>query len=87
MELYIAIITGLIGIGGLLWNLFGSSKNRENNTFREQEAERFFEKNCEIDENWSSKGRVYTRGVGLIEKDGKLKFIKQAKLCDTGILH
>lgn len=54
--------------------------------FLASEADRCLNKFCEIDENWNSRGRVYTKGLALIEENGKRRFIKQAKLCDIGIL-
>ncbi len=57
-------------------------------SFLRKEAKRGLEDNFKTDDNWHSEGRVYTEGLTLIEKDdGKLFFIKQAKLADTGILH
>lgn len=50
-----------------------------------QEAKRCLN-NYEDDGTYSSKGRVYTKGFAVIEKNGEKKFIKQAKLCDMGLL-
>ncbi len=58
------------------------------NPFIEKEVERYADKICEEpnDDSWSSEGRLYTRGLTLVEdKNGKKKFIKQVKLCDIGL--
>jgi hypothetical protein len=57
-------------------------------SFEVQEAKRYLVGFNEVDENWSSNGRVYTNGIALIEdkKTGEKRFIKQAELCDIGIL-
>ena len=54
--------------------------------FMEKEAKRCINGLCEVDDNWSSNGRIYTNGFTVIKQDGKNKFIKQSKLCDAGIL-
>ena len=56
------------------------------NEFMEQEAKRCVNGLCEADDEWSSNGRIYTRGFTVIKENGKNRFIKQAKLCDAGIL-
>ena len=57
-------------------------------SFETQEAKRYLFGFNEVDDNWSSNGRVYTNGIALIEdkKTGEKRFIKQAELCDIGIL-
>jgi hypothetical protein len=56
--------------------------------FKREEAKRYLFKGNEIDDNWSSNGLIYTEGLALIEdkKNNKKDFIKQAELCDIGIL-
>ena len=56
------------------------------NEFMESEASRILNNYCEVDDNWSSNGRIYTKGFTVIEENGKQRFVKQAKLCDAGIL-
>lgn len=72
------LLAGLITSG-----LFWSFKKDE---FLEKESDRCLNKFCEVDNNWNSKGRVCTKGLALIEKNGKKQFVRQAKLCDIGIL-
>ena len=54
--------------------------------FMEQESKRCLNGLCEIDDNWSSQGKVYTKGFAIVEENGKQRFVKQAKLCDMGLL-
>ena len=57
-------------------------------SFLRNEAKRGIYNNFTKDKSWNSEGRVYTEGLTLIkQKDGKKKFIQQAKLADTGLLH
>lgn len=72
------LFVGLI-ITGLFWRF-------KRDDFLASEADRCLNRHCEVDSNWSSQGRVYTKGLTVIEKDGKKRFVKQAKLCDIGIL-
>ena len=77
-----------VGLGVILL-IFGLylTKFRER-TFEYEEAKRYLFKFNKVDDNWSSRGRVYTQGLALIEnkKTGKKEFIKQAELCDIRIL-
>ena len=52
-----------------------------------KEAKRCLNNFCEVDENWNSNGKVYTKGLAVIEENEKKRFIKQAKVCDIGILN
>lgn len=54
--------------------------------FLARESNRCLNGYCEVDSNWNSRGRVFAKGLAVIEKDGKKQFVKQAKLCDIGIL-
>ena len=77
-----------VGLGSILI-IFGFYLIRSGKkTFEYEEAKRYLFKFNEIDDNWCSRGRVYTQGIALIEdkKTGKKRFIKQAELCDIGIL-
>ena len=80
MEI-IAIV--LIFVGFLGVSFFWSGKK---DRFLEDEANRCLNNFCEVDDTWSSKGCVYTKGLAVVEQDGKKRFVKQAKLCDIGIL-
>ena len=80
----------IIGVISLFVGLFLFYKLNPINIdpFLRSEANRVLSKNSEINKSWNSQGRVYSTGVALITlKNGRKKFIKQAKLCDTGILH
>ncbi len=86
MEGFIGALLILIGLFGLslLWRF-------KKHSFFEEEANRYLNKFCEVDENWSSRGRVYTKGLAILKEKGKdgetkIKFVKQAKLCDIGLL-
>ena len=43
---------------------------------------------CESDDNWTSKGRLYSTGLTVIEdkKTRKKRFVKQKKLVDIGLV-
>lgn len=73
----------LLFIGLVLFGLFYRFRK---NKFLTQEADRCLNKYCEIDKNWSSRGRVYARSLTVIEEGGEKRFVKQAKLFDIGIL-
>ena len=72
------IFVGFLGVS-FLWRF-------KKDKFLEKEAKRCLNDFCEVDENWNSKGRVYSKGLAVIEENGKKRFIKQAKVCDIGIL-
>lgn len=80
MELIglLLLFVGLIS-AGLFWRF-------KRDDFLASESDRCLNKFCEVDSDWNSRGRVYTKGLAVIEKDGKKQFVKQAKLCDIGIL-
>ena len=73
------LFTGLIG-ASFLWSF-------KKDKFFEKEAKRCLNDFCEVDENWNSNGKVYTKGLAVIEENEKKRFIKQAKVCDIGILN
>lgn len=81
MEI-IAIL--FIFVGFLAMSFLWTAKK---DLFLEDEADRCLNNFCEVDESWDSQGRVYTKGLAVVEKDGKKRFVKQAKLCDIGILN
>lgn len=64
---------------GLFWRF-------KRDDFLARESDRCLNKFCEADEDWDSRGRMYTRGLAVIEENGKKRFVKQAKLVDIGIL-
>lgn len=64
---------------GLFWRF-------KRDDFLARESDRCLNRFCEVDSNWSSEGRIYAKGLAVIEEDGKKRFVKQAKLCDIGIL-
>lgn len=81
MEIFVGFLCLIAGL--ITSSLFWSFKKDK---FWEKESDRCLNKFCEVDENWNSNGRVYTKGLTVIEKDGKKQFVKQAKLCDIGLL-
>lgn len=82
MELLIAFFLFLIAF--ILFNLLWSRKT--NIVIDQQEAERCLAHRCQLQSDWHSQGRVYTKGLALIENNKKLEFIEQAKRCDVGLL-
>jgi hypothetical protein len=85
-SFFFGLVVLVIGLSLILFSVssFKSSKD----SFEVKESKRYFFGFNEIAENWSSNGRVFCTGLALIEdkKTGKKKFIKQAELCDIGIL-
>lgn len=83
IEQYFGILSLLVGLFLLYkFNPIGIDP------FLREEAVRVLFKNAEADKEWNSQGRVYTTGVALIKMpNGRKKFIKTAKLADSGILH
>lgn len=73
------LFVGLLG-ASFLWSF-------KKDKFFEKEAKRCLKNFCEVDENWNSNGKVYTKGLAVIEENEKKRFIKQAKVCDIGILN
>ena len=80
------VVLSLVGLGVGVY--FINKAIRYKNSFAFKEAKRYLFGFNKIDKNWSSNGRIYTKGIALIEdkKTGKKEFIKQAELCDIGIL-
>lgn len=55
--------------------------------FKREEAYRYLHKHCEAPKDYDSHGRVYCRGIQARKsKDNKVVLIRQAKLCDIGLL-
>lgn len=81
MSLLIFGVTFFLAVlsASFLWSF---KKDR----FMETEAKRCISSYCEVDGKWSSQGKIYTNGFTVIEENGKKRFVKQAKLCDAGIL-
>jgi len=86
-------VEGFIGALLILIGLFGLSLllRFKKNSFFEKEANRYLNEYCEANEDWSSRGRVYAKGLAIlkeIEKDNKvkIKFVKQTKLYDIGLI-
>ncbi|WP_148570672.1 hypothetical protein [Aliarcobacter cryaerophilus] len=73
------LFLGLLG-ASFLWSF-------KEDKFFKKEAKRCLNNFCEVDENWNSNGKVYTKGLAVIEENEKKRFIKQAKVCDIGILN
>jgi predicted small secreted protein len=84
--LTLSIILFLISSYAILKLLYVNSNTRENH-FMVNESARIMYNNAEAKEDYTSQGRVYTRGLALIKKDGDSKFTltSQAKVCDIGL--
>ena len=78
---FIAILLLYVGAisASFLWKF-------KKDDFLASESKRCLNNFCEVDGNWNSRGKLYTKGLTVIERNGKKQFIKQAKLCDIGIL-
>ncbi|SFR49297.1 hypothetical protein [Thiomicrospira sp. ALE5] len=81
MSFFIAVVLLVVGLllANFLWSLKANKR-------MESEAIRCLQNDCEANRAWHSDGRVYTKGLALIEQNNQLRFVKQAKLCDIGLL-
>ena len=86
-----ALFPVLIGVVGVLFYLSFKflvfTRKNEFSEIMRYESERCLRNQCEVDSNWNPHGRIYTNGFMIEEKNGKTRFVKQAKLCDLGILN
>ena len=84
--LTLSIILFLISTYAILKLLYVSNNKRKNH-FMINESARIIYGNAEVKEDYTSQGRVYTRGLALIKNDGDSKFTltSQAKVCDIGL--
>lgn len=81
MMTTIAIIVMFIGLVTFsLVNSFKSSKSERD------EYRRIGSRFAEVDDDWNSKGRLYSSGITLLKDDDRCRFIKQGRLVDLGIL-
>ena len=88
MNLFLTISMLLFAISIYpMFKLLFTRNNEKENHFMINESSRIIYDNAEVKENYTSQGRVYTRGLALIKKDGDSKFtlISQAKVCDIGL--
>ena len=78
----------LIGIGvTILYIMYRLSQTGKGNPLIKEEVSRIVNDNVYVDADYTSGGRVYTRGLSVIidEKSKKYKTIPQAKVCDIGL--
>lgn len=78
---FIALLILYIGLllDGFVWKF-------RKDDFLASEANRCLNHYCEAPKEWSSRGRLFSSGLAVIEENGKKRFVKQKKLCDLGIL-
>lgn len=87
MSLFLMFLISLFLISlVLVWKVFFFKINKNDSKMKE-EAKRILFGYAEVDGNYSSEGRIYTRGLSLVKKDGDTKYtlISQAKICDIGL--
>lgn len=86
-----SIITIILLIVGIVFayysfKIYKISKQNENDLFMKNESKRIIFGNAQIDDDYTSTGRVYTRGMSLVKSEnGKYSLIPQAKVCDIGL--
>lgn len=86
-----SIITIVLLIVGIVFayysfKIYKISKQNENDLFMKNESKRIIFGNAQIDDDYTSTGRVYTRGMSLVKSEnGKYSLIPQAKVCDIGL--
>ncbi len=77
----------LIGAGvTILYIMYKLSKTSKSNPIIREEVSRIVTDNVRVEDDYTSGGRVYTRGLAVIvdEESKKYKTIPQAKVCDIG---
>ena len=77
----------LIGTGvTILYIMYKLSKSDKNNPIIRDEVRRIVTDSARVDTDYTSGGRVYTRGLTVIidKTTNKYKTIPQAKVCDIG---
>lgn len=77
----------LIGTGvAILYVIYKLTKTENNNPIIKNEARRIVLDHAQVGDDYTSGGRVYTRGLAVVvdETTKKYKTIPQAKVCDIG---
>lgn len=89
MSSFAVVLFLIIGAAALYgaYKLKKLLKVGDGSFFMKKESERIVFKNAEVDSDYTSTGRVYTRGLSLIKnkQTGKYNLIAQAKVCDIGL--
>ena len=68
------------------FKLYQISKMNNSTGFMSEESKRVLFQNAIINDEYTSSGRVFTRGMSLVKfKNGKYDLIAQAKVCDIGL--
>ncbi len=82
----ILLISSLLISLVLVYKVFFFKIDKSNDRMNE-EARRILLKYSEAESDYTSEGRVYTRGLSLVKKSGDDKYtlIAQAKVCDVGL--
>lgn len=79
MELVLGLVCLYIGL--MLGSLFWCFKK---NDFLAKDADRCLNRFCEVEEDtireYQLQGYLYTKGLAVIEENGKKRFIKQSKI-------
>lgn len=72
----------------LLKRLRDARDARYSNSFLFQESIRYFFKRNEVQNDWTSHGKLCTSGISLVQNKitKRKKFLKQSELCDVSIL-
>lgn len=70
----------------LSYVIYQAFNEDSDNKFFKKEVKRMKEKDCEIDKDWNSRGRMYTIGLKYTkdEKTKEIKVTKQGKLHELG---
>ncbi len=88
--LSIALILFIIG-AVVLYSTYKFNRSiktdNKQSTFMIEESQRILLDNAKVDADYTSSGRVYTRGLSLIKnkETDKYDLISQAKVCDIGL--
>ena len=59
---------------------------QEPTDFMANEAKRYFEDDCEVQDTYNNDGRVYTEGQCIVKENNEIIVKHQAKLINTGLL-
>ncbi len=87
MSLFLMFLISLFLISlVLIWKVFFFDINKNDSKLKE-EAKRILFGYAEVNSDYTSEGKIYTRGLSLVKKnkDDKYTLIAQAKVCDIGL--
>ena len=91
MLSFFGLLLIIIGILLFIYSIYGLLfKSSHKDEFMKKEAKRVLRQNAIYTKDYTSEGRVFTKGIGIYKErfwDKKVKIIPQAKVCDIGLIN